>query len=303
MKLLWLVLVLLVATSCTTTNEETPPVEGLATTVPKAPCPPPASKGYMLSATNAQIKDTKNRLPEISGVVASTQHAGLLWVHNDSGGAAEVYGVGMDGTVQSRVQIETQAKDWEDITYGPCETGALSCIYVGDIGNNGMSRRDLAVVVLEEPRSIVAEAYSSARRYEFSYSDGQSYNSEGMAYNPGDGQIYLITKGGNAELFRLPKVLKNKMVAEKVCTLSDVNGVVTAFDIKKGEFLVRTYGEVYEYAVRKPELECTGLIRRSGYNNEGYNEKQGEAVGYLPTGGFVSISEGDNPKIYVFKAK
>src|SRR5215207_1575918 len=59
-------------------------------------------------------------LVEISGVAASRAHPGVLWTHNDSGGAPEVYAVAQDGADLGTYAVDgARATDWEDIAVGP----------------------------------------------------------------------------------------------------------------------------------------------------------------------------------------
>ena len=58
-------------------------------------------------------------LVEASGLVASRAQPGLLWAHNDSGGAPEVFAIGEDGSDRGWSVAGAAARDWEDMAAGP----------------------------------------------------------------------------------------------------------------------------------------------------------------------------------------
>jgi hypothetical protein len=66
------------------------------------------------------------------------------------------------GAVTGHVQLPGIAiDDWEAIAVGPCPGG--SCIYIGDIGDNGAARRRITIYRLPEPeasgRAAAAEIF------------------------------------------------------------------------------------------------------------------------------------------------
>ena len=81
-------------------------------------------------------------LVEISGLVASRQHANILWGHNDAGNVASLYAIGTDGADMGTFFVPgAENVDWEDIAIGPCAPGAeeCGCLYIADIGSKTMS--------------------------------------------------------------------------------------------------------------------------------------------------------------------
>src|SRR5690606_6404951 len=66
-------------------------------------------------------------LREISGIAASGQSDDLLWVHNDSGDEALIYGIRRDGSAALVVElVGAKNKDWEDIALGPPHPAGVS---------------------------------------------------------------------------------------------------------------------------------------------------------------------------------
>lgn len=84
---------------------------------------------------------------ECSGIVPSRQFAGVFWVHNDSGNAAQLFAIDAQGNLLRKVAVLGVSNiDWEDIT-----TDDAGNLYVGDFGNNRNDRRNLEVLVIREP--------------------------------------------------------------------------------------------------------------------------------------------------------
>jgi hypothetical protein len=77
-------------------------------------------------------------VPEASGLAVSRRHPGLLWTHNDSGNATELFAVDTSGSLQGRLRLPTRTRDFEDISAGPCPAG--DCLYIADIGDNQLAR-------------------------------------------------------------------------------------------------------------------------------------------------------------------
>ena len=261
------------------------------------PPPPKPTDGYELKQSY-ELRDTKKRITEVSGIDVSTSNKDLFYAHNDSGDRARVFGFSLDGQVQSEIEFEgASARDWEDMTTAPCACDK-GCIVVADMGDNSRKRNDYRIWYAKDP-SVPGKHKVKAKSYGFKYSDGKSHNAEGFSYNPKDGHFYIATKGDN-KLFRFPKVLSEGMKIDYVCDFDvkkSSRKSITGLDFSdQGRMLVRTYSDVYEFDGPRCDKELS-------FSDYDYKEKQGEAIAYLEHGrkGFVSVSEGLNPKIYVFK--
>jgi hypothetical protein len=144
---------------------------------------------------------------EISGI-ARTPLPGVFWVHNDSGDAARVFAVTLDGAVvmpdylKSRysdgswpgLRLHAAANvDWEDIA------AADDMLYLADMGNNGNARRDLGVYYLPQPNP---EAVAEARVLGFwpvRFPDQDAYpppqwHFDCEAVFVADGKLHFLTK-------------------------------------------------------------------------------------------------------------
>lgn len=139
---------------------------------------------------------------EASGIVASRQHPGIFWVHNDSGNLPALYAVKGDGSLVREYLVRAPNIDWEDIAID--DAGHL---YLAEIGNNDGRLPIRAVHRLEEPdptlpRSgpLVVEATSY---YRFP-AEGR-FDAESLFVDRGRALIVAKTfDGAEAELLTIP---------------------------------------------------------------------------------------------------
>jgi hypothetical protein len=90
---------------------------------------------------------------EASGIVASRQNPGVLWVHNDSGDSARVFAINEKGEFLGTCTIGgATARDWEDIAVGPGPDPNQQYLYIGDIGDNQGKYPDVTVYRAPEPK-------------------------------------------------------------------------------------------------------------------------------------------------------
>lgn len=164
-------------------------------------------------AVHARV--TSEPIGEMSGMVKSPGRDNLYWVHNDSGDSARIFAIDGDGKsilpTYSRFTAYGDAPqegkkqwqgfevlyatnvDWEDIAADE------NYLYVGDIGNNGNARRDLAIYLISEidptasTRSAVIQKLPVAYPEQTKFPpDEWHYDSESLfAMN---GTVYLISK-------------------------------------------------------------------------------------------------------------
>ncbi len=111
-------------------------------------------------------------LRESSGLVVES--ANRFWTINDSGGEAALYQFDATGRVLKIVQLTGATnRDWEELT-----TDTDGNFYVGDIGNNPETRRDLAVYkVLKKDLVVITDSLSSvsAIKIPFRYADQTAF--------------------------------------------------------------------------------------------------------------------------------
>ena len=164
-------------------------------------------------------------MKESSGLVASRQNPGVLWVHNDSGDSARVFAITVDGRLLAEYTLPgASAVDWEDISMGP-GPGAGDHLYVGDIGDNGLNRdgrehftkkikgnevrafpalyRFAEPKVPAQPPADPAQAprveIRNWERIELHYPDDKPYNCEALAIDRTTGDAFLFVKNHVSE--------------------------------------------------------------------------------------------------------
>jgi hypothetical protein len=180
-----------------------------------------AAQGSSSICKPAGMRVTLPALPEASGVTLGKSVATRLWMHNDSG-APELLAVDTGGKLAGRVTLTgARVEDWEALASGPC--GKRSCLYIGDIGDNKASRKQVTIYRIPEPSqvsgAVKAEAFHAA------YPDG-SHDAEALLVAP-DGTLFVVTKGdtGPVAVYKFPRELQSgttmklervgKAVAEK----------------------------------------------------------------------------------------
>jgi hypothetical protein len=114
-----------------------------------------------------------DRMDETSGIVASTAHPGILYIHNDSGDSSRFFAITPDGQLKCIYNFKGETpplgvKDCEDITLGSGPDSSASYIYLGDIGDNFAHRNYITIYRIKEPTpplavpSVASDTTSSA---------------------------------------------------------------------------------------------------------------------------------------------
>lgn len=97
-----------------------------------------------------QVPDARfdtTAIRESSALQASRRQPGVFWTLSDSGNPAAIYALARDGRLLGSFEISgAKNNDWEAMALD--DQGRL---YIGDVGNNANRRRDLEVLVVEEP--------------------------------------------------------------------------------------------------------------------------------------------------------
>jgi hypothetical protein len=252
---------------------------------------------------------TSYGLNEVSGLAASRNHPGVLWLHEDSGAGPVFWAMSSTAQVLARIAVTgtgVSAVDWEDMALGPCAAGSANdCIYIGDIGDNGLSRSNYALYRIPEPNVNVGDAYReftvTATKFPYQYPGGANYNSETLMVHPTTATPYIVEKHapttGPSRVFKFPMPLTAGAVATltQIDTVSFPDGSIktTGGDIHPSgtRLLIRTYNRLWEY--RLP----SGAAFDSIFNDAPQlvpvaSEPQGEAVAYRVNGeGYFTQSE------------
>ena len=139
-------------------------------------------------------------VPEASGIVKSRRHAGVFWVHNDSGNPPSLFAIRADGRVVREFRLEVPNIDWEDIAID--DKGHL---YVGDIGNTGRASgpRDLSDRRARPGRAGV-RADQGHCRLAYALPRGNRFDAESLDYDHGNAIVIAkYLDGREAEVFSI----------------------------------------------------------------------------------------------------
>jgi hypothetical protein len=188
------------------------------------------------------------RIEESSGLALGRRHPEVLWTHNDSGHAAELFAVGGDGRVRATLRLAgVEARDWEALAAGRDDRGRPA-LFVGDIGDNQDLWPEVTVYRVAEP-ALLRDAVVPVARYRLRYADGPR-NAEALLVDPRSNRLYVVSKetaGGG--LYRAPARLRGDRV-NLLRRVADAPPVVTdgAFLPDGRGFVLRDYQAAYLYA-------------------------------------------------------
>ncbi len=136
---------------------------------------------------------------EASGIVASRQNPGVLWVHNDSGDAARLFAINDRGEFLGVCNLAgATARDWEDIAVGPGPDPNRPCLYIGDIGDNLASYPDVTIYRVAEPKVDATSPFEQMEigppdAIRLTYPDGPR-DAETLLVDPLTRDLYLVSK-------------------------------------------------------------------------------------------------------------
>ncbi len=255
---------------------------------------------------------TEPRLIELSGMAASRVHPGVLWAHNDSGGAAELYAMAEDGTARGAFPVEgATAIDWEDIAAGPGPDGTGAFLYVGDIGDNDAARPSVTVFRVPEPDdppTAPGVPLPGAEAIELVYPGGPA-DAEALLVDPRTGDLVIVTKS-YAGRSRVLTTEARSLVPGAPVTLVDAGArpvpvppdvrlglpgtAVTSGDVAPdgSRVALRTYQSVLVFERAEGMTLAEALLGEPCFGPE-EAEAQGEALAFTGDGtAYVTASEG-----------
>jgi hypothetical protein len=270
---------------------------------------PPPCTGFTSGVEVGTISDPA--VTELSGLASSRAHPGVLWVHNDSGGAPELEALTAKGAPLGHYPIEgATATDWEDIAIGPGPGSDRedSYLYIGDIGDNLDARDHVTVYMVAEPEAAPDGRGASlpvAKELTIRYPDGPA-NAESLFVDPRLGDLYIVTKvtSGKSRVLRAPAsaVARGGEVTMQDAGGFQVRNLITGADISPdgSTILVRTYASVLAFR-RPPGGTVASAFAKRPCTAPSVQERQGEAVAFAADGrAYYTSSEGPNPPIHRF---
>jgi hypothetical protein len=280
------------STGTATTGPATPRAADLCGGASLAPDPPPVAQAD---------------LTEVSGLAASRTYPGVLWAHNDSGGEAEVFAVGIDGADRGRFALEgADAVDWEDMALGPAPGGG-DALYLADIGDNDAEREGVTVYRVAEPDPAGGQARGAAlpgvEALPLTYADGPR-NAEALLADPVSGDLFVVEKdltGGRVPTYRIPAGAAGTPVVMEAAGDAELppGEIVTGGDVSADGSLValRTYTSVLLWD-RAPRESVPEALAAEPCRAATPAERQGEAIAFMPDGrGYTTVGEGEHPPV------
>jgi len=301
-------------------------------TVTTTPVTPGARATELCERGIAVVDGTvRNRnLVEASGLVASRTHPGVLWSHNDGGGAPALFAVGRDG---------------EDLGVHPLPIGGVvdvedvalqsgvddDFVLLADIGDNRQRRTTIRLYRFAEPDPTDPGPLVGVEVLEFAYPD-RAHNAEVLLVDDESDSAVIVTKeqeavdgvpndfGPTAPSFVFEGPLSGHgsgpVVLDLVATIDmpdlatrtvsevphpatvlGVGGVPTGGDVSADGTLValRTYETVWLWA-RSPGRRVAEVFAETPCQVPMASERQGEALAF-DGDDLVSIGEGAAPPV------
>ena len=121
------------------------------------------------------------------------QDTETFWTHNDSDSDPTLFRFDRKGSVLDAVRVDwAKNVDWEDMA--AATLNAKPYLFVGDIGDNGLSRSEIVVYRIPEPMPGEKEARPD-RVYKLKYPD-RRWNAETLMVHPNTGDLYIVVKSG-----------------------------------------------------------------------------------------------------------
>ncbi|MCX6147468.1 MAG: T9SS type A sorting domain-containing protein [Candidatus Kapabacteria bacterium] len=279
---------------------------------------------FTLEILKSQNPDFSNRydlgeikipaLDEASGIAASRKYPNVIWSHND-GAQGKIFAFDTKGSFLAEFKLNDSLihpdSDFEDICIGPGPIDGIDYLYLGDIGDNGATRKTKFVIRFPEPfvdinnSNTITQQIKSEDLLPFSYPD-ITRDSETLMIDPISKDIYHVSKRETfVAVYRMsyPQEIGKTTILEKTNTLTigksffDGSGV-TGGDISPNgkEILLRDYSSVYYYYLNKNETIIDAFKRDPiiipQYNLFPFIEPQGEAICWTFAGnGFFTTGE------------
>tara|TARA_R110002124_G_scaffold277674_1_gene449243 strand:+ start:4328 stop:5167 length:840 start_codon:yes stop_codon:yes gene_type:complete len=215
------------------------------------------------------VSDLPSSLKEVSGneIIYNSE---LIWMLNDSGNKAEVFGVNQDGKIKSIIKIKAKNHDWEDLTSD--EKGNL---YIGDFGNNNLKRKKLRILKIKNQELLTLDEVE-VKKINFEYPEVEnkkntSYDAEAFFYH--QNYFYIFTKSrkkknlGKTRLYKVPNK-KGKHIAEFISEYEFCNSVdcrITSADISKNgkKVVLLNHSSVFIFTNFKNDNFFSGEIKET----------------------------------------
>jgi hypothetical protein len=242
-----------------------------------------------------------------SGLVASRQHADVLWLQNDVGDS-RLFAINRNGDHLATFETGVDARDWEDLAIGPGPVAGMDYLYIADTGDNSESRSEVVVYRVPEPdvdadQSPVAETLSGVAALRFKYPDGP-HDTETLIVDPATGDLYLITKrDARSRIYQAdyPQSTGATTTLEFVGELTWTAAAAGDISPDGDELILKDLHNVYYYA--RPEGTSIAEALAGTPEELPYiSQPLGEGLTFDADGmGYYTHSEGANQPLYYFE--
>ncbi|MEX0641070.1 MAG: dockerin type I domain-containing protein [Pirellulales bacterium] len=242
-----------------------------------------------------------------SGLVASREHADVLWAHNDSGDS-RLFALNSQGRHLGTYNTGVTARDWEDIAIGPGPQPGLDYLYVADTGDNGEVRSEVVVFRLAEPmvsstQAPVTQNVAGTTAITLTYPDGP-HDAETLIVDPATGDIYIVTKrDARSRIYRAvyPQATSGTTTLTYLGELTW--GQAAGGDISPDgdELILKDLDDVFYYA-RPAGTSIATALMRVPESLPYTTQPLGEGITFDHRGmGYYTNSEGTHAALYYYQ--
>lgn len=185
------------------------------------------------------ITELPKTLNEVSGTEI-TKNTKLIWMLNDSGNKARIYGINKKGNIKKELKINAKNHDWEDLA-----SDKVGNIYIGDFGNNLNERTNLTILKVNA-EDLNKDSKIDIERISFKYPTQNKFppkkkkmHFDCESFFHFNDSLYLFTKSrvkgdyGKTSLYKIP-AKKGHHIAEFISEFNSCNDFgcwITSADI------------------------------------------------------------------------
>ncbi len=252
-------------------------------------------------------------LKEASGVAASRIQPDVLFTHNDSAADPTVYAIDSQGRHLATFKLpDFPSGDFEDVAVGPGPDPRLSYVYLGDIGDNQISRTEIVVYRFPEPwvdpawsADPVSAELGGGQAFRLQYPE-VAVDAETLLVDPLRRELFVLTKqSGVARVF---KISIDQLSAEDLNVLEWVQDVpfhqASGGSMSADGTQILLRNEDYaEWRSRTVDQSVEEALAGEGFRVPVVGrpvEPNGEAIGFSSDGNsyFTLSDDSDPPTLY-----